>query len=66
MFLNYAYDVDFVSDLVLHLGLFLRQAGLMELMWSLINVYLEFNLAKLDPTKFNLTSTIADNALSMF
>lgn len=51
-------------DLVLHLGLFLRQAGLLELMWSLINVYLEFNLAKLDPTKFHITNTVADNALT--
>lgn len=54
-----------VSDLVLHLGLFLRQAGLLELMWSLISIYLEFNIAKLDPSKFHITNTVADNALSM-
>lgn len=51
-------------DLVLHLGLFLRQSGLLELMWSLISIYLEFNLAKLDPNKFHITNTVADNALT--
>lgn len=51
-------------SLVLHFGLFLRQAGLWELMWSFLNVYLEFNIAKLDPTKFHITNTVADNALT--
>ncbi|XP_034253787.1 nuclear exosome regulator NRDE2 [Thrips palmi] len=53
-----------IIELVLHLGLFLRQAGLLELMWSLISIYLEFNIAKLDPSKFHITNTVADNALT--
>lgn len=37
-------------------GLFLKQAGLFEQLWTLLRLYLELNLSPNDKTKFNIAS----------
>ncbi|KAJ8965402.1 hypothetical protein NQ314_004154 [Rhamnusium bicolor] len=44
-------------------GLFLKQAGLFEQLWTLLRMYLELNLSPNDKTKFNIASRFKDKQL---
>lgn len=44
-------------------GLFLKQSGLFEQLWTLLRLYLELNLAPADKNKFNISSTFNDKQL---
>ncbi|KAF5295114.1 hypothetical protein FQA39_LY13265 [Lamprigera yunnana] len=44
-------------------GLFLKQSGLFEQLWTLLRLYLELNLAPEDKNKFNISSTFNDKQL---
>ncbi|KAK5650391.1 hypothetical protein RI129_001420 [Pyrocoelia pectoralis] len=44
-------------------GLFLKQSGLFEQLWTLLRLYLELNLAPSDKNKFNIYSSFNDNQL---
>lgn len=44
-------------------GLFLKQAGLFEQLWTLLRMYLELNLSPFDKNKFNISSGFDDKQL---
>lgn len=44
-------------------GLFLKQSGLFEQLWTLLRLYLELNLSPVDKTKFNISSLFDDKQL---
>ncbi|XP_031332712.1 protein NRDE2 homolog [Photinus pyralis] len=44
-------------------GLFLKQTGLFEQLWTLLRLYLELNLAPSDKNKFNISSNFNDKQL---
>lgn len=44
-------------------GLFLKQSGLFEQLWTLLRLYLELNLSPVDKTKFNITSGFEEKQL---
>ncbi|XP_023018350.2 nuclear exosome regulator NRDE2 [Leptinotarsa decemlineata] len=44
-------------------GLYMKQAGLFEQLWTLLRMYLELNLSPNDKTKFNITSGFREKQL---
>lgn len=44
-------------------GLFLKQCGLFEQLWTLLRLYLELNLSPVDKMKFNITSGFEEQQL---
>ncbi|KAJ3665779.1 hypothetical protein Zmor_001254 [Zophobas morio] len=44
-------------------GLFLKQAGLFEQLWTLLRLYLELNLSPSDKNKFNIPSSFQEKQL---
>lgn len=44
-------------------GLFLKQCGLFEQLWTLLRLYLELNLSPIDKQKFNITSGFDEKQL---
>lgn len=44
-------------------GLFLKQAGLFEQLWTLLRMYLELNLSPANKNKFNIASTFNERQL---
>lgn len=44
-------------------GLFLKQSGLFEQLWTLLRLYLELNLSPLNKNKFNIASNFQENQL---
>ncbi|RZB41006.1 NRDE2 -like [Asbolus verrucosus] len=44
-------------------GLFLKQAGLFEQLWTLLRLYLELNLSPSDKSKFNISSGFQEQQL---
>ncbi|KAG5890548.1 hypothetical protein JTB14_028299 [Gonioctena quinquepunctata] len=44
-------------------GLYLKQAGLFEQLWTLLRMYLELNLSPNDKSKFNITSGFRERQL---
>lgn len=44
-------------------GLFLKQCGLFEQLWTLLRLYLELNLSPIDKTKFNIASNFEEKQL---
>jgi hypothetical protein len=47
-------------------GLFLKQAGLFEQLWTLLRLYLELNLSASDKSKFNISSGFEEKQLVEF
>lgn len=44
-------------------GLFLKQSGLFEQLWTLLRLYLELNLSPVDKSKFNITNGFDEKQL---
>lgn len=53
-----------ILDLLLECGLFLRQAGLWEQLWTLLRMYLELNLAQPDSDLFKMSATVPEDFIT--
>lgn len=54
---------EYILRMLYQCGLFLKQSGLFEQLWTLLRLYLELNLSPVDKTKFNITSGFDEKQL---
>ncbi|GLG93140.1 CN102 protein [Gryllus bimaculatus] len=53
-----------ILDLLLECGLYLRQAGLWEQLWTLLRIYLELNLAQPDSDLFKSSISVPEDLIT--
>lgn len=61
--LERAHLEESILRMLYQCGLFLKQSGLFEQLWTLLRLYLELNLAPTDKNKFNISSGFDDKQL---